>query len=61
MGYLPSELASATMMHVVKSVKPCLEGEYQRQLSGILGFDKVGGRLFQFGLVFDLEICTNKQ
>ncbi|KAL9313038.1 hypothetical protein ACSQ67_018490 [Phaseolus vulgaris] len=40
MGYLPSELASATMMHVVKSVKPCLEGEYQRQLSGILGFDK---------------------
>ncbi|KAK7352443.1 hypothetical protein VNO80_17865 [Phaseolus coccineus] len=40
MGYLPSELASATMMHVVKSVKPCLEGEYQRQLLGILGFDQ---------------------
>jgi len=41
MGYLPSELASATMIHVVKSVEPCLEGEYQRQLLGILGFDKV--------------------
>lgn len=46
MGYLPSELASATMIHVVKSVEPCLEGEYQRQLLGILGFDKVGGVMF---------------
>lgn len=39
-NYLPSELATATMMHVVKSVEPRLEAEYQSQLFGILGIDK---------------------
>ncbi|TKY75025.1 Cyclin-D3-2 protein [Spatholobus suberectus] len=40
MGYLPSLLATATMMHVVKSVEPRLGAEYQSQLFGILGIDK---------------------
>lgn len=41
MSYLPSVLATATMMHVVKSVEPGLEAEYKSQLFGILRIDKV--------------------
>ncbi|KHN45176.1 Cyclin-D3-2 [Glycine soja] len=40
MSYLPSVLATATMMHVVKSVEPGLEAEYKSQLFGILRIDK---------------------
>ncbi|KAK7310800.1 hypothetical protein RJT34_08535 [Clitoria ternatea] len=40
MSYLPSVLATATMMHVVNIVEPCLGVEYQNQLLGILGIDK---------------------
>ncbi|KAK7410062.1 hypothetical protein VNO78_00547 [Psophocarpus tetragonolobus] len=40
MSYLPSELASATMLHLVKSLEPRLEAEYKRRLFGILGMDK---------------------
>ena len=42
MGYLPSVLATATMIHVVNSVEPCLGVEYQNQLLGILKINKVG-------------------
>lgn len=50
MSCLPSVLATATMMLVVTSVEPCLGVEYQNQLLGIIGFNKVidkflGGRM----------------
>lgn len=41
MGYLPSVLATATVMRVVNTVEPRLGVEYQDQLLGILGIDKV--------------------
>ena len=34
-------MATATMLHVVDSVEPNLRVEYQNQLLGILGIDKV--------------------
>ncbi|KAI4337013.1 hypothetical protein L6164_015475 [Bauhinia variegata] len=38
--YLPSAVATATMIHVVNSVEPRLGVEYQNQLLGILGISK---------------------
>ncbi|KAH7523668.1 hypothetical protein FEM48_Zijuj06G0036300 [Ziziphus jujuba var. spinosa] len=38
--FLPSVVATATMLHVVNSVEPCLLFEYQNQLLGILGIEK---------------------
>ena len=43
MSYLPSVLATATMMRVVSVVEPGLGEEYQDQVLGILGIDKVVG------------------
>ncbi|KAF1893345.1 hypothetical protein Lal_00001807 [Lupinus albus] len=40
MSYLPSELATATMMHVINSVEPCLGIKYKTQLLGILEINK---------------------
>ncbi|CAL0327086.1 unnamed protein product [Lupinus luteus] len=40
MSYLPSELATATIMHVINSVEPNLGVEYINQLHGILGTNK---------------------
>lgn len=40
MSYLPSVLATATMVHVFNSVEPSLGDEYQIQLLGILGINK---------------------
>lgn len=42
MSFLPSVVATATMLHVVNTVEPCLIVQYQNQLLGILGIDKVG-------------------
>ncbi|XP_015972565.1 cyclin-D3-1 [Arachis duranensis] len=40
-GYLPSVLATATMMHVVNNnVEPCLASEYQNQFLAILEINK---------------------
>ncbi|KAE8686029.1 Detected protein of confused Function [Hibiscus syriacus] len=36
MLYVPSILAAATMLHVVKEVEPCHYLEYQKQLVGVL-------------------------
>ncbi|XWS45219.1 hypothetical protein CRYUN_Cryun15aG0117400 [Craigia yunnanensis] len=36
MLYIPSILAAATMMHVIKEVEPCHYVEYQKQLIGVL-------------------------
>lgn len=47
MCYLPSVVATATMMHVVNSVEPRLGVEYQNQLLGILGIDKVIKRVLR--------------
>lgn len=41
MSFLPSVVATATMLHVVNNIEPCLHVEYQNQLLGILGIDKV--------------------
>ncbi|KAK8681621.1 hypothetical protein V6N13_054023 [Hibiscus sabdariffa] len=40
MCYIPSVMATATMLHVVDSVEPSLRVEYENQLLGILGIDK---------------------
>ncbi|KAI5354426.1 PREDICTED: cyclin-D3-1 [Prunus dulcis] len=40
MSFLPSVVATATMLHVVNNIEPCLHVEYQNQLLGILGIDK---------------------
>ncbi|XP_058734695.1 cyclin-D3-1-like [Vicia villosa] len=40
MSYLPSVLATATMIHVFNSVDPSLGDEYKNQLLGILGINK---------------------
>ncbi|MED6118518.1 hypothetical protein PIB30_003263 [Stylosanthes scabra] len=39
-GFLPSVLATATMMHVFNNVKPSLASEYQNQILAILGINK---------------------
>nr|QYW07126.1 cyclin D3-1 [Dimocarpus longan] len=38
--YLPSVVATATLLHVVKCLEPCLGVEYGKQLLGMLGIDK---------------------
>ncbi|KAK1433458.1 hypothetical protein QVD17_10368 [Tagetes erecta] len=40
MCYLPSVIATATMVHVINSIEPCIGIEYQSQLLGILGVNK---------------------
>ncbi|KAI3460215.1 hypothetical protein Pfo_016878 [Paulownia fortunei] len=40
MCYLPSALATATMLYVISSLEPCIGVEYQDQLLGILGINK---------------------
>ncbi|KAJ0086237.1 hypothetical protein Patl1_08894 [Pistacia atlantica] len=40
MHYLPSVMATATMLHVVESIEPCLGVEYEKQLLDILAIDK---------------------
>ncbi|KAI3767450.1 hypothetical protein L2E82_17573 [Cichorium intybus] len=39
-SYRPSVIATATMVHVIHSVEPCIGNEYQSQLLGILGINK---------------------
>ncbi|GFZ21489.1 similar to CYCLIN D3;2 [Actinidia rufa] len=41
MCYLPSVLASATMLHIVNSLEPCFALDCQNQLLGTLGIDKI--------------------
>ncbi|KAJ0818840.1 putative cyclin domain-containing protein [Helianthus annuus] len=38
--YLPSVIATATMVHVINSIEPCIGVEFQSQLLGILGINK---------------------
>ncbi|KAK4478295.1 hypothetical protein RD792_017584 [Penstemon davidsonii] len=40
MCYLPSALATATMLYVISSLEPCIVVEYQEQLIGIIGINK---------------------
>lgn len=39
-GYLPSVLAAATMLHVIHHVDPCNSTEYQNQLLGVLNLNR---------------------
>ncbi|KAL7236546.1 hypothetical protein ACSBR1_019775 [Camellia fascicularis] len=39
-GYLPSVLAAATMLHVIHQVDPCNSTEYQNQLLGVLNLNR---------------------
>lgn len=41
MSFLPSVMATATMLHVFKAMEPHLGVEYDSQLLNILGIDKV--------------------
>ncbi|KAL6995444.1 hypothetical protein U1Q18_005581 [Sarracenia purpurea var. burkii] len=40
MFYLPSVLATATMLHVINGVNPCVAVEYQNQILDAFGVDK---------------------
>ncbi|PIN13510.1 G1/S-specific cyclin D [Handroanthus impetiginosus] len=40
MGYVPSALATATMLYIISSIEPSIGLEYQDQLVGILGIIK---------------------
>ncbi|KAL6216639.1 PREDICTED: cyclin-D3-3-like [Fragaria vesca subsp. vesca] len=40
LSFLPSVAATATMLHVVNNIEPCLQVEYENQLLSILGIDK---------------------
>ncbi|GFS30657.1 similar to CYCLIN D3;2 [Actinidia rufa] len=42
MCYLPSVLATATMLHIINGVDPCLALDYQTQVLGTIGINKVG-------------------
>ncbi|CAL5392712.1 unnamed protein product [Camellia sinensis] len=39
-GYLPSVLAAATMLHVIHQIDPCNSTEYQNQLLGVLNLNR---------------------
>lgn len=41
-SYLPSVIATGVMLHVIDGIEPCIRVQYQSQLLGILGIDKVG-------------------
>lgn len=41
MSYVPSVLASAVMIYVIKDLKPCDGDEYQPQLMTLLKVDQV--------------------
>ncbi|GFZ10220.1 similar to CYCLIN D3;2 [Actinidia rufa] len=40
MCYLPSVLATATMLHIINGVDPCLALDYQTQVLGTIGINK---------------------
>lgn len=48
MPYLPSVMATAIMLYIVDDVEPGLAAEYQSQLLGILGIDKVSSFILDF-------------
>ena len=48
MPYVPSIMAAATMLHVIDNIEPSLAAEYQSQLLGILGIDKVRSSALDF-------------
>lgn len=41
MAFLPSSMATATMVHVITSIEPSIALEDHDSLLGILGIDKV--------------------
>lgn len=45
-AYLPSVIAAATMVDVINDIEPNLGAEYESQLLGILGIDKVINAMF---------------
>lgn len=54
MRFLPSVVASATMLHVVNGIEPCLRLQYQTQLLGILRIDKVSTLSLIFNFLYHL-------
>ncbi|KAJ8538115.1 hypothetical protein K7X08_014655 [Anisodus acutangulus] len=63
-GYLPSAMASATMLHVLDRLQPCIGEKYQDQLLGIIGIvkDKVEEcyRLIQ-EVACNIDFYSNKR
>lgn len=62
MGYLPSVMATATMLHVVNGVEPSIGLKYENQLLGIIGIDKVGFINFckdHLDQIFYLQLLTD--
>ncbi|KAL5701347.1 hypothetical protein ACHQM5_026692 [Ranunculus cassubicifolius] len=56
--YLPSVLATATMLHVINQIETCNPMEYQNQLMEILKFDK--DKLDEcYGFILDSILGSN--
>lgn len=47
MHYLPSVIAGATMIYVIREIEPCNAMEYQNQLMSVLRISKVSFLLFE--------------
>ncbi|XP_044510606.1 cyclin-D3-1-like [Mangifera indica] len=58
MHYLPSVMGTATMLHVLDSIEPCLGGEYEKQLLDILAIDK--GKVERLKMELAIEDYGNK-
>ncbi|TQD91311.1 hypothetical protein C1H46_023123 [Malus baccata] len=59
--YLPSVLATATMMHVIDQVEPWNAIEYQNQLLGVLKISKEKvNHCYSLILDYDYACCNNK-
>ncbi|XP_021714624.1 cyclin-D3-1-like [Chenopodium quinoa] len=58
-SYLPSVLATATMMHVIDQIEPCNPLDYQNQLLGVLNIskDKVNDC---YQLIVEKSLCGSK-
>lgn len=59
-GYLPSTLAAATMLHVIKEVEPWNHLEYQNQLMTVLKISKDEVKEC-YKLVLELPICKDNR
>ncbi|KAJ9177300.1 hypothetical protein P3X46_012534 [Hevea brasiliensis] len=59
MNYLPSTLATAAMLHVIKEVEPCNQVEYQHQLMSVIKIheNKVNEC---YKLILELSGCENR-
>lgn len=57
LGFLPSVLSTATMLHVIMEVEPCNFAEYQNQLLKVLDISKVGSIFYYHYYYYSFSCC----